>query len=48
MPLKDLERLKRELEHLAESLKVETRKSARLMIFRRAREIIGLIEKGIS
>lgn len=48
MALKELERLTRELENLAELLKGETKPVARLVILQKAQEIMGSIEKGLE
>jgi len=46
--LKDLRRLTKELEELAQMLRTETRRQARWLIFRRVNEIIRLIGEGMK
>ena len=48
MALKDLERYARELEHLRELLRFETRRFSRLVIIQRVQEIVDAIEEDID
>ena len=47
MALKELERLTRELEKMAELLKAETNPASRLVILQQVQEIMGSISRGL-